>query len=148
MIPKLQALVRSFTNAEHSKDSGQYCPPVSGNLTAPFPAVVEKRRRPDARVAIFWHIPWPNSEVFGICPWQHELLDGLLGADLIRFHIQAHCNNFLDTVDRSLESRIDGKRLAASLDRRYSEELARGLRAGLMVAEFLWKKKPVAACAV
>lgn len=86
--------------------------------------------------------------MFGICPWQHELLDGLLGADLIRFHIQAHCNNFLDTVDRSLESRIDGKRLAASLDRRYSEELARGLRAGLMVAEFLWKKKPVAACAV
>jgi trehalose-6-phosphate synthase len=66
-----------------------------------------KRRRPDARVAIFWHIPWPNSEAFAICPWQRELLDGLLGADLIGFHIQAHCNNFLDTVDRSLECRID-----------------------------------------
>jgi len=66
-----------------------------------------KQRRPDARVAIFWHIPWPNPEAFGICPWQRELLDGLLGADLIGFHIQAHCNNFLDTVDRSLECRID-----------------------------------------
>ena len=66
-----------------------------------------KQRRPDARVAIFWHIPWPNSEAFGICPWQRELLDGLLGADLIGFHIQGHCNNFLDTVDRALESRID-----------------------------------------
>lgn len=66
-----------------------------------------KRRRPDARVAIFWHIPWPNPEAFGICPWQRELLDGLLGADLIGFHIQAHCNNFLDSVDRALESRID-----------------------------------------
>ena len=54
-----------------------------------------KEARPDARVAIFWHIPWPNPEVFGICPWQRELLDGLLGADLIGFHIQSHCNNFL-----------------------------------------------------
>ncbi len=69
-----------------------------------------KERRPDARVAIFWHIPWPNSEAFGICPWQRELLDGLLGADLIGFHIQGHCNNFLDTVDRALESRIDRER--------------------------------------
>ena len=66
-----------------------------------------KQKRPDARVAIFWHIPWPNPEAFGICPWQRELVDGLLGADLIGFHIQAHCTNFLQTVDRTLESRID-----------------------------------------
>jgi alpha,alpha-trehalose-phosphate synthase [UDP-forming] len=66
-----------------------------------------KKRRPDARVAIFWHIPWPNPEAFGICPWQRELVDGLLGADLIGFHIQAHCTNFLQTVDRIVESRID-----------------------------------------
>jgi len=66
-----------------------------------------KKARPDARVAIFWHIPWPNPEAFGICPWQAELLDGLLGADLIGFHIPLHCNNFLGTVDRVLESRTD-----------------------------------------
>jgi alpha,alpha-trehalose-phosphate synthase [UDP-forming] len=66
-----------------------------------------KDARPDARVAIFWHIPWPNPESFGICPWQAELLDGLLGADLIGFHIPLHCNNFLDTVDRVLEARTD-----------------------------------------
>jgi trehalose 6-phosphate synthase len=66
-----------------------------------------KQARPDARLAIFWHIPWPNPEAFGICPWQRELVDGLLGADLIGFHIQAHCTNFLQTVDRTLESRID-----------------------------------------
>jgi alpha,alpha-trehalose-phosphate synthase [UDP-forming] len=66
-----------------------------------------KERRPDARVAIFWHIPWPNPEAFGICPWQRELVDGLLGADLIGFHIQTHCTNFLQTVDRIVESRID-----------------------------------------
>jgi trehalose 6-phosphate synthase len=66
-----------------------------------------KRVRPDARVAIFWHIPWPNPEAFGICPWQAELLDGLLGADLLGFHIPLHCNNFLATVDRVLEARTD-----------------------------------------
>jgi trehalose 6-phosphate synthase len=66
-----------------------------------------KEKRPDARVAIFWHIPWPNPEAFGICPWQRQLVDGLLGADLIGFHIQSHCNNFLQTVDRVVESRVD-----------------------------------------
>jgi trehalose 6-phosphate synthase len=66
-----------------------------------------KQSRPDARVAIFWHIPWPNPEAFGICPWQRELVDGLLGADIIAFHIQSHCTNFLQTVDRVVESRID-----------------------------------------
>jgi trehalose 6-phosphate synthase len=66
-----------------------------------------KEKRPDARVAIFWHIPWPNPEAFGICPWQRELVDGLLGADLIGFQIQSHCNNFLETVDRVVESRVD-----------------------------------------
>lgn len=66
-----------------------------------------KRARPDARVAIFWHIPWPNPEAFGICPWQAELLDGLLGADLIGFHIPMHCHNFLNTVDSVLEARTD-----------------------------------------
>jgi len=52
-----------------------------------LPALI-KKARPDARVAIFWHIPWPNAEAFGICPWQGQLLAGLLGADVIGFHIQ------------------------------------------------------------
>lgn len=65
-----------------------------------------KEQRPDAKVAIFWHIPWPNPESFGICPWQKELLSGMLGADLIGFHTQYHCNNFLETVNKALESRV------------------------------------------
>jgi trehalose 6-phosphate synthase len=69
-----------------------------------------KEKRPDARVGVFWHIPWPNPEAFGICPWQAELLDGLLGADLVGFHTQAHCNNFLETVDRAFESQIEWER--------------------------------------
>jgi trehalose 6-phosphate synthase len=66
-----------------------------------------KEKLPGAHVAIFWHIPWPNPEAFGICPWQKALLEGLLGADLVGFHAQAHCNNFLETVDRVLESRVN-----------------------------------------
>jgi trehalose-6-phosphate synthase/HAMP domain-containing protein len=78
-----------------------------------LPAMI-KERRPDARVAIFWHIPWPNPEAFGICPWQRELLDGILGADLIGFHIQQHCNNFLETVDAALEARTEWERFAVT----------------------------------
>ncbi len=73
-----------------------------------------KEARLDARVAIFWHIPWPNAEVFAICPYQRELLDGLLGADLVGFHTQTHCNNFLETVDRSVEALTEWDRFAVN----------------------------------
>lgn len=59
---------------------------------------------------MFWHIPWPNPEAFAICPYYSEILDGMLGCDLIGFHTQFNCNNFLDTVNRLLESRIDTER--------------------------------------
>lgn len=65
-----------------------------------------KKVKPKAKVAIFWHIPWPNPESFGICPWQKDILKGMLGADLIGFHTQYHCNHFLETVNSSLESRV------------------------------------------
>lgn len=63
-----------------------------------------KNLKPGAKVAIFWHIPWPNPESFGICPWQREILEGMLGADLIGFHTQYHCNHFLETVNKAVES--------------------------------------------
>jgi trehalose 6-phosphate synthase len=65
-----------------------------------------KKEKPNAKVAIFWHIPWPNPESFGICPWQREILYGMLGADLIGFHTQYHCNHFLETVSNAIESRV------------------------------------------
>ncbi len=66
-----------------------------------------RERLPRSTVITFWHIPWPNSEQFGICPFRDELIAGLLGSSILGFHTQFHCNNFLDTVDRFLESRID-----------------------------------------
>ncbi len=66
-----------------------------------------RERLPRATVIMFWHIPWPNSERFGICPWSREILEGMLGNSIVGFHTQIHCNNFIDSVDRFLESRID-----------------------------------------
>lgn len=66
-----------------------------------------RERLPQATIVTFWHIPWPNAEVFGICPWKEEIVEGLLGSSVLGFHTQFHCNNFIDTVDRFIESRID-----------------------------------------
>ncbi len=106
-----EAVNRKFADAVLAEIEGEENPlvVVQDYHFALMPRMV-KKARPDSRVAIFWHIPWPNPESFSICPWQRELLDGLLGADLIGFHIQSHCNNFLDTVDRVLESRIERER--------------------------------------
>lgn len=65
-----------------------------------------KEKRKDAIVGVFWHIPWPNAESFSICPWKKEILEGMLGADLVGFHTQLHCNNFINTVGRELEALI------------------------------------------
>lgn len=69
---------------------------------------------PGATIITFWHIPWPNPEAFGICPWREELLDGLLGSSILGFHTQFHCNNFVDTVDRLLEARSDREMFTVS----------------------------------
>jgi trehalose 6-phosphate synthase len=67
---------------------------------------------PRATILTFWHIPWPNAERYGICPWARELMEGLLGSSILGFHTQAHCNNFLESADRCLEARIDRERQA------------------------------------
>ncbi|HEX5660719.1 MAG TPA: trehalose-6-phosphate synthase, partial [Polyangiales bacterium] len=66
-----------------------------------------RERLPRATILTFWHIPWPNQERFGICPWRREIVEGLLGSSIIGFHTNQHCNNFLDAVDAFVESRID-----------------------------------------
>ncbi len=66
-----------------------------------------REQLPKATLIMFWHIPWPNPESFGICPWREEILQGLLGNTLLGFHTPFHCKNFLETVDRYLETRIE-----------------------------------------
>jgi trehalose 6-phosphate synthase len=71
-----------------------------------LPAMV-RRKLPQATILTFWHIPWPNPESFGICPWRRELLQGMLGSTILGFHTRFHCKNFIETVDRYLEARIE-----------------------------------------
>jgi trehalose 6-phosphate synthase len=66
-----------------------------------------RKRLPRATILTFWHIPWPNAERLGICPWREEILAGLLGSSIVGFHTQQHCNNFMESVDAFLERRID-----------------------------------------
>jgi len=98
---------------EELEGIGNPCVLIQDYHFALLPRLI-KARRPDARVALFWHIPWPNPEAFGICPQARELLDGMLGADILGFHTQFHCNNLLDTVDRFVECRIDRERFAVN----------------------------------
>jgi alpha,alpha-trehalose-phosphate synthase [UDP-forming] len=71
-----------------------------------LPAMV-RRKLPKATILTFWHIPWPNPESFGICPWRSEILEGMLGSTILGFHTRYHCKNFIETVDRYLEARIE-----------------------------------------
>ncbi|MBK7292867.1 MAG: trehalose-6-phosphate synthase [Holophagaceae bacterium] len=69
---------------------------------------------PEATIITFWHIPWPNPESFAICPWRDDILAGMLGSSILGFHTQFHCNNFVDTVDRLLEARVDRESFTVS----------------------------------
>jgi alpha,alpha-trehalose-phosphate synthase [UDP-forming] len=71
-----------------------------------LPAMI-RAQLPEATILTFWHIPWPNPESFGICPWRREILEGMLGSTILGFHTRFHCKNFLETADRYLEARIE-----------------------------------------
>jgi len=102
-----QAVNQKFADAVCSEvDSRDPIILVQDYHFALAPAMIRKRM-PTATVIAFWHIPWPSAERMGICPWRNELLEGLLGSSILGFHTQGHCNNFIESVDRYLEARID-----------------------------------------
>jgi len=74
-----------------------------------------RERKPKATIALFWHIPWPNAETFGVCPWKQQILTHMLSADILGFHTRYHCQNFLATVDRFLECQIDHEHMTVTL---------------------------------
>ncbi len=74
-----------------------------------------RKKIPKATIALFWHIPWPNAETFGVCPWKREMLTHMLSADILGFHTRYHCQNFLDTVDRFIECQIDREHMTVTL---------------------------------
>jgi trehalose-6-phosphate synthase len=66
-----------------------------------------RKSAPHLVSSLFWHIPWPNAEAFGICPWKEAILEGMLGADILGFHTKRYCLNFLESAQRYLECRVD-----------------------------------------
>ena len=74
-----------------------------------------RKQIPKATIALFWHIPWPNAETFGVCPWKREMLLHMLSADILGFHTRYHCQNFLDTLDRFVECQIDREHMTVTL---------------------------------
>jgi trehalose 6-phosphate synthase len=74
-----------------------------------------RQKIPKATISLFWHIPWPNAETFGVCPWKCEMLLHMLSADILGFHTRYHCHNFLDTVDRFVECQIDHEHMTVTL---------------------------------
>jgi trehalose 6-phosphate synthase len=117
---------RSDDWEQYRKVNQRFARAVADEATSPDPivlvqdyhfALVPRMIRellPSATIITFWHIPWPNPEAFAVCPWRQELLDGLLGSSILGFHTQDHCNNFVDTVDRLLEARVDRETFTVS----------------------------------
>ncbi|HEY7765002.1 MAG TPA: trehalose-6-phosphate synthase, partial [Aestuariivirgaceae bacterium] len=113
--------------AQYRKVNARFAQAVAAEARQPDPivlvqdyhfALLPKMIRdllPNATVITFWHIPWPNAETFGICPWKEQIVEGLLGSSVLGFHTQFHCNNFIETVDRFVESRIDRERASVEV---------------------------------
>jgi trehalose 6-phosphate synthase len=66
-----------------------------------------KMEQPKAKIAFFWHIPWPPWEVFGSLPQRNSLLEGLLKSDLIGFHTSSYVKNFIKSVKKQPDIKID-----------------------------------------
>jgi len=68
---------------------------------------IVRQRLPRSKVLAFWHIPWPRPRAFRSCPWAVELLEGLLGSDIVGFQTDDDCRNFLGCVEALLPARVD-----------------------------------------
>jgi trehalose 6-phosphate synthase len=73
------------------------------------PRFIRQRLSPST-IVTFWHIPWPRPIDYNRCPWGIQLLEGLLGSDIIGFQTKPDCLNFLDTVEQLRGTRIDRAR--------------------------------------
>jgi alpha,alpha-trehalose-phosphate synthase [UDP-forming] len=65
-----------------------------------------RTKRPNARIGWFCHIPWPPPDTFGILPWREDILEGLLGADILGFHLPEYAEHFRQCVERFTAHRV------------------------------------------
>ena len=90
-----------------------------------------RARRPDARTALFWHIPWPYPDRLRICPWRRELLAGLLANDLLAFQLERDRRNFLLAAEEELGAEVETNRRASRFDGRTTHGRVGADRRGL-----------------
>lgn len=64
---------------------------------------------PRLAIGTFWHIPWPTHEIFRICPWRRQILEGILGSDFISFHRDYHVDNFVSCARRELGVMVESE---------------------------------------
>ena len=96
----------SFANAVLEEAEGNSIVWVHDYHLCLVPLILRQKRQ-DMIIAHFWHIPWPDWSVFRVCPQSKEILEGLLGNDLIGFQIPLFVKNFLDCVKERLNADID-----------------------------------------
>src|SRR6266550_6225241 len=125
-IAHVRPIFRTSDWEQYVNVNGKFAQTVEHESSSPNPIVLVqdyhlallprmiREALPAATIISFWHIPWPNPEAFAICPWREELLDGMLGSTILGFHTQFHVNNFVDTVDRFLEARVDRETFSVS----------------------------------
>ena len=93
-----------------------------------------RRVRPHLRLGFFWHVPFPEPSVFGIMPWRDAVLAGLLGSDVIGFHLESYARNFLACVERFLGLDVDWIRGSVMYQGREIRAVARPI--GIDAAQF------------
>jgi trehalose 6-phosphate synthase/phosphatase len=71
-----------------------------------------RRERGESRLVHFWHIPWPGWDIFRVCPNHRELLEGLLANDLLAFHLESFCDNFIRCCEQGLDVLVDRRKRA------------------------------------
>ncbi|HUS99407.1 MAG TPA: trehalose-6-phosphate synthase [Candidatus Thermoplasmatota archaeon] len=69
-----------------------------------------KMKEPNAKIALFWHIPWPPWEIFYTLPWRNELLEGILASDFVGFHTSSYVSNFINCAERKTGVSFDTKK--------------------------------------
>jgi trehalose 6-phosphate synthase len=77
-----------------------------------------RERLPFSTIVTFWHIPWPHPRDYAVCPWDRQLLEGLLGSSIIGFQTSEDCQNFIGCVESTLDAQIDRRRQVIAYDDR------------------------------
>jgi trehalose 6-phosphate synthase len=96
-----------FAEAIHAELGASGAPVFIQDYHLALVAPALRALRPDARSAIFWHIPWPGSDRLRICPWSRELVAGLLANDLIAFQLERDRRNFLMAAEEELDAEVE-----------------------------------------